>query len=150
MTAPQRQSTTERAIRAVIESWSNALRVKDAERVVAHHAKDLVQYTLAPPLQHSGAHALGRKGLQEWFDGFEGAFAYEVRDVRIFASEDVAFSHSLNRMRSTTKAGEKVDLWFRVTLGFQRQGGDWKIVHEHESVPFHMDGTFKAAVDLEP
>jgi hypothetical protein len=25
-----------------------------------------------------------------------------------------------------------------------------KIAHEHESVPFYMDGSFKAAVDLTP
>ena len=26
----------------------------------------------------------------------------------------------------------------------------WKIMHEHSSVPFYMDGSFKAAVDLKP
>ena len=28
--------------------------------------------------------------------------------------------------------------------------GTWKIAHEHTSVPFYMDGSFRAAVDLEP
>jgi hypothetical protein len=28
--------------------------------------------------------------------------------------------------------------------------GTWKIVHEHTSVPFHMDGSFRAATDLTP
>ena len=61
---------------------------------------------------------------------------------------DVAFSHSLNRMHGTKTDGAKADLWFRQTFGFQRIKGEWKIAHEHESVPFYMDGSFKAAIDL--
>jgi hypothetical protein len=29
-------------------------------------------------------------------------------------------------------------------------GGKWAIVHEHVSVPFYMDGSYKAAIDLKP
>ncbi len=46
--------------------------------------------------------------------------------------------------------GEKVDMWLRETLCFRKIDGKWKITHEHESVPFCMDGSFKAAVDLKP
>jgi ketosteroid isomerase-like protein len=44
----------------------------------------------------------------------------------------------------------KEDVWARQTLCFERLGGTWKIVHEHISVPFYMDGSVKAAVDLKP
>lgn len=27
---------------------------------------------------------------------------------------------------------------------------NWRIVHQHESTPFYMDGSFTAAVDLTP
>jgi len=53
-------------------------------------------------------------------------------------------------MHGTKTDGAKADLWFRDTFGFQRIKGKWKIAHEHESVPFYMDGSFKAAIDLEP
>jgi hypothetical protein len=33
---------------------------------------------------------------------------------------------------------------------FRKIDEEWKIVHEHESVLFYMDGSFKAAVDLKP
>jgi ketosteroid isomerase-like protein len=42
------------------------------------------------------------------------------------------------------------DLWFRATLGFRKIDGKWTITHEHSSVPFYMDGSFKAAIDLKP
>jgi ketosteroid isomerase-like protein len=38
----------------------------------------------------------------------------------------------------------------RATLCFRREGDEWKIAHAHTSVPFHMDGSFRAAVDLTP
>jgi ketosteroid isomerase-like protein len=28
--------------------------------------------------------------------------------------------------------------------------GEWRIVHDHSSVPFYMDGSYRAAVDLKP
>lgn len=67
----------------------------------------------------------------------------------ITTAEDVAFWHSLNRMRATTTDGEQTDLWFRQTLCLRKVGGEWRIAHEHDSVPFYMDEA-RAAIDLTP
>ena len=91
-----------------------------------------------------------RKDLQAWFATWRGPLGYEVRELTITAGEDTAFSHSLNRLSGTKVDGEQADVWFRQTVGFRKIGGAWKIAHEHESVPFYMDGSFKAAVDLKP
>jgi hypothetical protein len=40
-----------------------------------------------------------------------------------------------------------VDMWVRATLVCRRQDGSWRIVHDHESVPFDT-GTGKALIDL--
>ena len=48
------------------------------------------------------------------------------------------------------RATGDIDLWVRCTAGLSRRGGAWKITHQHTSVPFLMDGSFKAAVDLKP
>jgi SnoaL-like domain len=45
---------------------------------------------------------------------------------------------------------EKVDVWTRSTAVFRKEGGAWKVMHVHSSVPFYMDGSLKAAVDLKP
>ena len=55
-----------------------------------------------------------------------------------------------NHPTGTSKSGKTSDVWFRSTLGFRKVGGEWKIVHEHESVPFLMDGSDKAALGLKP
>ena len=41
-------------------------------------------------------------------------------------------------------------MWFRITFGPRKTQGQWQITHIHESVPFNMDQTFKAAIDLQP
>jgi uncharacterized protein (TIGR02246 family) len=140
----------ESAIRAVIETWARAMRAKDAGAVVSQYAADNVKFILAPPLQYTKDHPFDKNGLEKWFSTFQGPIDYENRDLKITAGNDVAFCHSLNRMMATTTKGEKVDLWFRDTLGFRKIDGQWKITHEHSSVPFYMDGSFKAAVDLKP
>jgi PhnB protein len=141
------QSTDEAQIRALIEEWADALRNKNASGVLSHYALNLVHFSLAPPLLSTLSNA---EGLNAWFATWKGPIGYEIRDLTITVSDDVAFSHSLNRMHGTKMDGSKGDLWFRYTLGLRKIGGEWKIAHEHESVPFYMDGSFKAAIDLKP
>jgi PhnB protein len=140
-------ATAEWEIRAVIDDLAHAHRAKDSGGVVRHQAPGFVQFSLAPPLISTAADA---RGLEEWFATWRGPLGYEVRELRVTAGDDVAFCHSLNRLTGTKVDGETPDIWFRVTLCFRRIGGAWKIAHEHESVPFYMDGSYRAAVDLKP
>lgn len=141
-------NTSEKAaVAAVIDDWSKAIGDKDAARVLSHLSGDVVQYTLAPPLQYKGKDA---EDLQGWFATWKGPIGGEARDVEINAGSDVAFARSLVHMTGTKTDGEQVDLWFRQTLGLIKQGGTWRIAHVHTSVPFYMDGSFKGAFDLQP
>jgi ketosteroid isomerase-like protein len=53
-------------------------------------------------------------------------------------------------MTGQKKDGPEVDLWFRATACFRREAGRWRITHMHHSVPFAMDGSDKALLDLKP
>jgi PhnB protein len=146
MTTVSDQAVNEARVRAVIDDRARALRAKDTAGVLHHHAPGFVQFSLAPPLTSTA----DREELEAWFATWRGPLGYEVHHLSVTAGDDAAFSHSLNRMSGTKVDGEKPSLWFRDTLGFRRIGGEWKITHEHESVPFYMDGSFKAAIDLTP
>jgi uncharacterized protein (TIGR02246 family) len=135
-------------IRRRIESWARALRAKDLDGVMAHYAPDVLAFDLAPPLQHRGDAV--RRGLAEWFPTFEGPIGYEIRELAVTAAGDVAFTHSLNRITGKRTDGENTNVWVRSTVCFRRIDGAWMVVHEHASVPFHMDGTYRAAVELTP
>jgi uncharacterized protein (TIGR02246 family) len=138
-------TTEKREIAAIIEDWSNAIRDKDANRVRSHLTENIVQFTLAPPLQYKGKQA---EDIESWFATWNGPINSEARDIKITASETVAFVRCLVRMTGTKTDGQKADLWFRQTFGLTKLDGTWKIAHTHASVPFYMDGSFKAAIDL--
>jgi PhnB protein len=137
----------EARIRALIDDWAKAIRAKDAGAVMAHYAADSVTFDLAPPLISTGADA---EGLQAWFSTWRGPVGYEIRDLKIMAGDHAAFGHGLVRLSGTKIDADGAEMWFRLTLCFRQIGGEWKIAHQHESVPFYMDGSFRAAVDLKP
>ena len=101
----------------------------------------------APPLQ---ADAPLKKSLEEWFQTFRGPIGYEIHNLKITVGGDVTFCHSLNRISGQRTNSEDTDIWVRETIGLRKIDGRWLITHEHESVPFYMDGSNRAAVDLKP
>ena len=140
--------TAEARIREMFASVTQAMHDKDADALLADTADDVLTYDLAPPLLTRG---LDRNGVQEWFDTWDGPIEFEVRDLEITAGEEVAFATSLNRIGGeTANGGGRSEVWVRQTTGFVKRDGRWTMTHRHESVPFHMDGSVKAAVDLKP
>jgi uncharacterized protein (TIGR02246 family) len=143
-TAP---AVSEEEIRGVIEKWAEAIRKKDVAGVIAQYSADSVRFFLAPPLQ---ATMPLRENLENWFNSFRGKIDYEIRDLQIFVSNEVAYAHSFNRVVGTRTTGEKVDMWLRETFGLRKMDGRWLIAHAHESVPFYMTNGGRAALDLKP
>lgn len=147
MTADSR-AADEARIRNVVEDWAKALHAKDVAAIMAHAAPDILTFDLAPPLQRRGEAV--RESLAAWFPTFKGPIGYEIRDLEVAASGDAAFCHSLNRITGERTDGFGTNVWIRATICLRKHGGAWKVVHEHTSVPFYMDGSLKAAVDLKP
>ena len=79
-----------------------------------------------------------------------GPVAVELCDPTVAVDGDLAVVFGLGHMQGRKKTEGDVELWYRVTLVFERLRGGWKVVHEHLSVPFRMDGSGRAALDLRP
>ena len=146
MTEGNGRASDEAQIREMIDGRVRAIREKDVEAVLSPYAQDVVIFNLAPPLQTKGA---DREAILKWFSGYRGAINYEVRDLNIAASNDVAFCHYLYRSSGTATDGREIDMWVRATLCFRKVEGRWVITHEHDSDPFDMQ-TLKALLDLKP
>jgi PhnB protein len=138
----------EEHIREGIRSWTQALHDKDVDRLMAHYTPDILAFDLAPPLQHAAADY--RRGFAEWFRTWSSPIRCEVRDLQVTVGGDVAFAHSLNHLSGDRISGERSDIWVRATICFEKVNGRWLAAHEHISVPFYMDGSVRAAVDLKP
>jgi uncharacterized protein (TIGR02246 family) len=135
-------------IRECMDALARALRAKDIDALMAHYAPGVVTFDVRPPLQVQGVDGY-RKNFEAWFASVRGPIDYEIRDLRITMSDDVAFCHSLIHVESTRTTGERADYWVRVTSGFQKLNGQWMVTHEHVSVPIKME-TMRAALDLQP
>jgi uncharacterized protein (TIGR02246 family) len=140
-------STTDKAeIEGLFQQLANAHATHDADTIVEAYAPDAVIYDLAPPL---GRRGINRDSIAAWLAGWEGPILIDARDVNLTVDSDLAFASALNRMRGRQN-GEDRDLWYRTTMCLRKTSERWRIVHEHSSVPFYMDGSYRAAVDLKP
>ena len=88
--------------------------------------------------------------LEQWFATWESPIVSEPGDLTIAVGGDVAYAYGLQHMTGKKKGGQEADLWFRATACFRREAGRWRITHMHNSVPFAMDGSDKALLDLKP
>lgn len=137
-------------IRKVVEGKAAALRTGDVKALLAYFADEVVEFSLAPPLRQPHD-AQDPAPIERWLATFEEPPVREVTRLEIAVSGDVAFTTSLDSMTATPKgAPAGFTLWFRVTLGLRKIDGRWLVVHEHESVPFEMDGSFRASIGLQP
>jgi uncharacterized protein (TIGR02246 family) len=148
MTAPKSEASDEAQIRQLLEQWGQALHTKDLHTLMSYYAPDILTFDILPPLQYQGIDTY-RKNFEAWFAAVQGPIEYETRDLRLTIGEEVAFCHSLNRVRSTRPSDEHTETWVRVTVGLRKIEGTWRITHEHVSVPCDME-TSQALLHLQP
>jgi ketosteroid isomerase-like protein len=117
-------------IRAFVEAWAGAVRLKDIDGALANHADDIVMFDAPVPLQS--------KGIEEYKETWERFFehvpggpgSFDVTELRIVSSESVAYCHAIVNI-----FGSKV----RLTMGLRKERANWLITHEHHSYPIEPD-----------
>lgn len=148
MSIEENKTKNEAAIRELIDGFVKAIRAKDINGVMSVFALEVVSFDFGPPLQHGGGETF-MKRWQELFEAYRDPIDYEIRDLSVTVGEDLAFSHSLNRIGGTMKDGRKTDRWLRWTACYRKTDGKWLIVHEQVSVPVDA-ASGKAILDLKP
>ncbi|MEJ7597718.1 MAG: nuclear transport factor 2 family protein [Kofleriaceae bacterium] len=133
-------------IRTVIARVDRAYRAKDPGAVTAEYTPDALLFDLAPPL----ASRLEREEIERWLATWDGPIDRVWQDLEVSVGGDLGVCTGLLQISATSKQGQRADFWIRCTLTLRRDAGRWKIAHEHGSVPFYMDGSYRAAVDLTP
>jgi uncharacterized protein (TIGR02246 family) len=143
-----RHTGDEAEIRQRIDDLVEAIRAMDLEGVKRFYAPDIVSFDIVPPLRHEGAEAKWNNWI-DFFTVYQRPVDYEVRDLTITLGGDVAFGHSLNRVRGTLMNGNRTDYWVRSTICFRKIEGNWLIAHDHVSVPLDVESG-RALLSLEP
>jgi uncharacterized protein (TIGR02246 family) len=148
MSTKKRVTPDEEAIVDVLESVQRAHQSKDAAAIAEAFTPDAVLFSLAPPLTNRG---LVRAELEKWLASWDGGVSLSAAELAITVDGSLAVARCLTRMQGRNQEeGAPVDLWYRTTIVLEKSGGVWRITHQHDSVPFYMDGSFGAAVNLKP
>lgn len=132
----ERSETAESQIKAVIEAWAGAVRRHDYSGILAHHEQDIVMFDVPPPLQSQGMEEY-KKTWDLFFRYHEPSQSFDIEELAITAGADVAFAVAIMRCGSGTFSGppQEGGFLFRLTIGLRNIDGDWRISHEHHSVP---------------
>ncbi len=148
MTVEENKKNAAAEIIRVLEGGVEAVRARDIDGVMSIYAPELVAFDIVPPLRYVGVDAY-RKPWEEVFSSFQGPIGYEIHDLSITVGDEVAFTHSLNRISGTMNTGHKTDLWVRCTACLRKINGKWLIVHTQVSVPVDLE-TGRAVLSLKP
>lgn len=138
----------EAEIRAFLKSWEKDVQSRDVKKIMSHYADDVVAFDAIGSLRFKGAKAYGAH-WEKCMTMCPGPMIFEVHELQITASDDVAFGHFLTHCGGTDQNGEQHASWMRATSCLRRENGQWSIAHEHFSAPFEMESG-KAQFDLQP
>jgi ketosteroid isomerase-like protein len=133
---PEQTDTDEARIKTLLEDWAQAVRRHDLPAILAHHTSDIVMFDLPPPLQCRGIEAYE----QTWdlmFRYHKPGTAFEFRELAVTAGADVAFAVAILWCGpdASSNPADSDGFLFRLTVGLRKIAGDWRITHEHHSVP---------------
>lgn len=93
MTSDASRAREEAEIRKLIDDRAEAVRARDVDGASANVTPDVLLFDIVNPLQSSGSGA-ARTRLEQWLSSFqESPIGYDVLDVTVTASDDVAFCH---------------------------------------------------------
>jgi uncharacterized protein (TIGR02246 family) len=128
------QRADERTIRELIEAWAAAVRRRDIDAILRHHAADFVMFDVPPPFELRGLEAY-RKSWDLFYSWSTSPVPFEIHSLDITAGTDVAFAVAAMGCAEPGPDGRPKALNFRLTVGLRKIDGVWTITHEHHSVP---------------
>ncbi|TLX62446.1 DUF4440 domain-containing protein [Stutzerimonas nosocomialis] len=138
----------ETRIRELTEAFVAAVGAKDLDRIMAGYADEVIAFDAVGELQFKGAQ-LYREHWQRCLSFCQGEGLFEIHDMDVQATGDLAFGHFLSHCGGQNEQGEMQTCWMRGTRCWRKQGGEWKVVHEHFSAPFDMQSG-AVRFDLQP
>ena len=125
----------EEQIRNLIEDWAEAVHRGEMERVLAHHADDIVMFDVPPPDDGVVGIDAYRETWPPFFEWQARGASFEIVSLDVTAGEDVAYAQALLRCGTPQQLAEEPENRLRLTLGLRKERGRWLVTHEHHSFP---------------
>ena len=123
-------------VRALIKKWSDALERKDVASMMEDYLPDAVLFDAVPPYKVEGRESI-RKAWEACLPYFPDKFRSEHRDLVVQVEGNLAFVFGLHHFVTEPADHPCGQTWMRVSLGYRKFEGSWKVAHEHISLPFN-------------
>jgi uncharacterized protein (TIGR02246 family) len=142
-----KQSQDQAAIADIFARWAEANRTKDIDAIIALYSEDICSYDAVGPLQFNGIteyRAHWEKCLPK-----DAEMVVEMQTPVIRVSGHLGVARFLIRCGMRQEDGTEQASWMRASYHLEKKAGQWRIAHEHFSVPFDFDNG-AAQFGLEP
>jgi ketosteroid isomerase-like protein len=133
--------------RALLQAWIDTHQARSAGAITACYAADASVADLAPLLVRRGVDV---GAVATWLAGWGGPVRLTLRTLYSSVTGPLAVICGPKNTCMCMASGEETVWWSRITLVLRRRDDQWRIVHEHDSMPFYMDARARAALDLTP
>lgn len=143
----EKQTKDRQAIAELFEQWANASRNKDIDAIIALYHPDICSYDAVGPLQFTGLsdyRAHWEKCMPK-----DREMIIEMQAPNIRVSGHLGVAYFLIRCGIRDQDGSEQASWMRSSYHLEKRDGQWRIAHEHFSVPFDFD-TGEARFGLKP
>lgn len=129
-------SPDEKTLQNMLTDWSKALEAGDLDAMLSDYAADVVLFDACPPYKTEGIDAV-RKVWEHCLPYFPENFRSEHRDLEFHVDGKVAMVHGVHHFVTEPADHPCGMTWMRVTIGYRKIEGQWKVMHEHISIPFN-------------
>lgn len=132
---PQTANENEIQILQIIEQWSKSVRELDLAGIRAHHDPDILMFDVPPPFLSRGIDAYMDTWQLFFSSNPERPIPFRFEDIEVTAGSDVAFATAKGKCVVVHRDDRDEPLEFRLTMGLKKIDGQWRIMHEHHSLP---------------
>jgi uncharacterized protein (TIGR02246 family) len=124
----------EAQVRALIERWSKAVRAQNGAGIRADHDSNMLMFDVPPPFLSRGLDAYTAT-WELFFSSSEKPVTFAFHEVDVTCGQDVAFATATGECVNIDRHGRREPLKFRLTVGLRKNDGQWRVMHEHHSLP---------------
>jgi uncharacterized protein (TIGR02246 family) len=130
----------ENIIRALITRWAAAVHGGDLDATLADHASDIVMFDVPPPEDGLRGIDAYRKCWPPFFEWQKSGASFELVELQITASDQVAYAYALLRCGTQAELSADPGKRLRLTIGLRKTNGRWLVAHEHHSFTIAVSG----------
>jgi uncharacterized protein (TIGR02246 family) len=133
-------SDEETPVTQAMDAYSAAVNAKDVDAFVRIYDDNVHVFDSWGQWEYVGIKAW-HEMVTQWFGSLgDERVEVEFTDVRSVVGDELAFGHAAVTFTAISSEGNRLRaMTNRLSVGLEKRGGVWKIVHEHTSLPIDME-----------